>query len=49
MVSRSGMTIRYNQDDVRPMGRNAAGVRGMKMKPGTRSSRATSPATTPRS
>ncbi|WP_426570680.1 DNA gyrase subunit A [Aquihabitans sp. McL0605] len=34
MVSRSGMTIRYTQDDVRPMGRSTAGVRGMKMKPG---------------
>ncbi|MEO6987062.1 MAG: DNA gyrase subunit A, partial [Aquihabitans sp.] len=34
MVSRSGMTIRYAQDDVRPMGRSTAGVRGMKMKPG---------------
>jgi len=34
MVSRSGMTIRYTQGDVRPMGRNTAGVRGMKMKPG---------------
>ncbi|MGN6692776.1 MAG: DNA gyrase subunit A [Aquihabitans sp.] len=34
MVSRAGMTIRYTQEDVRPMGRQAAGVRGMKMKPG---------------
>jgi DNA gyrase subunit A len=34
MVSRSGMTIRFQQDDVRPMGRSTAGVRGMKMKPG---------------
>ena len=34
MVSRSGMTIRYTQEDVRPMGRSTAGVRGMKMKPG---------------
>ncbi|MEO6627723.1 MAG: DNA gyrase subunit A [Aquihabitans sp.] len=34
MVSRSGMTIRFTQDDVRPMGRSTAGVRGMKMKPG---------------
>ena len=32
MVSRSGMTVRFSQDDVRPMGRSAAGVRGMKMK-----------------
>ncbi|MCB0972014.1 MAG: DNA gyrase subunit A, partial [Acidimicrobiales bacterium] len=34
MVSRSGMTIRFAQDDVRPMGRSTAGVRGMKLKPG---------------
>jgi DNA gyrase subunit A len=34
MVSRSGMTIRFTQDDVRPMGRSTAGVRGMKLKPG---------------
>jgi DNA gyrase subunit A len=33
MVSRSGMTIRFAEDEVRPMGRSAAGVRGMKMKP----------------
>ena len=32
MVSRRGMTIRFNEDDVRPMGRSAAGVRGMKLK-----------------
>ncbi len=34
MVARSGMTIRFNEDDVRPMGRNAGGVRGMKLRPG---------------
>jgi DNA gyrase subunit A len=34
MVSRTGMTIRFAQDDVRPMGRSTAGVRGMKMKAG---------------
>jgi DNA gyrase subunit A len=34
MVSRTGMTIRFTQDDVRPMGRSTAGVRGMKMKAG---------------
>ena len=34
MVSRAGMTIRFKQDDVRPMGRSTAGVRGMKMRPG---------------
>ena len=33
MVSRAGMTIRFAEDDVRAMGRAAAGVRGMKMKP----------------
>jgi len=32
MVSRSGMTIRFAEDDVRSMGRAAAGVRGMKLK-----------------
>ena len=42
-----GMTIRFAEDDVRPMGRAAAGVRGMKMKPGRRGRvAATSPATT---
>jgi DNA gyrase subunit A len=34
MVSRNGMTIRFNETDVRPMGRSAAGVRGMKLKSG---------------
>ena len=34
MVSREGMTIRFNEDDVRPMGRAAAGVRGMKLRAG---------------
>jgi len=33
MVSRRGMTIRFNEDDVRPMGRSAAGVRGMRLRP----------------
>ncbi len=32
MVSRAGMTIRFAEDEVRSMGRAAAGVRGMKMK-----------------
>ena len=32
MVSRRGMTIRFSEDDVRPMGRSAAGVRGMKLR-----------------
>ena len=34
MVSRSGMTIRFSEDEVRSMGRAASGVRGMKLKPG---------------
>jgi DNA gyrase subunit A len=34
MVSRKGMTIRFNEDEVRAMGRAAAGVRGMKLKAG---------------
>jgi DNA gyrase subunit A len=34
MVSRSGMTIRFSEEEVRFMGRAAAGVRGMKMKEG---------------
>jgi len=32
MVSRSGMTIRFDENDVRAMGRTAGGVRGMKLK-----------------
>jgi DNA gyrase subunit A len=32
MVSRNGMTIRFSEGDVRPMGRATAGVRGMKLK-----------------
>jgi DNA gyrase subunit A len=32
MVSRNGMTIRFSEVDVRPMGRSAAGVRGMRLK-----------------
>ncbi len=34
MVSRNGMTIRFNENDVRAMGRTAGGVRGMKLKNG---------------
>src|SRR5688572_4609479 len=34
MVSRNGMTIRFSENDVRPMGRVAAGVRGMRLKEG---------------
>ena len=32
MVSKGGMTIRFSENDVRAMGRSAAGVRGMKLK-----------------
>ncbi|MGB3736664.1 MAG: DNA gyrase subunit A [Ilumatobacter sp.] len=32
MVSAGGMTIRFNENDVRSMGRTAGGVRGMKLK-----------------
>jgi DNA gyrase subunit A len=32
MVSRNGMSIRFSEADVRPMGRATAGVRGMKLK-----------------
>jgi DNA gyrase subunit A len=32
MVSKSGLTIRFHESDVRAMGRAAAGVRGMKLK-----------------
>ena len=34
MVSKLGMTIRFNESEVRPMGRDAAGVRGMRMREG---------------
>ena len=34
MVTRKGMAIRFHESDVRPMGRGAAGVRGMKLRPG---------------
>ena len=36
MVSQTGQTIRFSEDEVRPMGRAAAGVRGMKLKTGDR-------------
>ena len=32
MSSMQGMTIRFSEEDVRPMGRATAGVRGMKLK-----------------
>jgi len=34
MVSRAGSTIRFSETDVRPMGRDAAGVRGMALRAG---------------
>jgi DNA gyrase subunit A len=34
MVSRKGLTIRFSENEVRPMGRAAAGVRGMRLKAG---------------
>jgi DNA gyrase subunit A len=34
MLSKLGQAIRFNEDDVRPMGRAAAGVRGMKLRSG---------------
>jgi DNA gyrase subunit A len=34
LVSRNGMAIRFSEEDVRAMGRAAAGVRGMKMREG---------------
>ncbi|MGH8980078.1 MAG: DNA gyrase subunit A [Acidimicrobiales bacterium] len=33
-VTSSGMTIRFSEDDVRPMGRDAAGVRGIRLREG---------------
>jgi DNA gyrase subunit A len=34
MISKLGQGIRFNEDEVRPMGRAAAGVRGMKLRAG---------------
>jgi DNA gyrase subunit A len=34
MVSKNGQGIRFSEGDVRPMGRDAAGVRGMKLRSG---------------
>ena len=34
MVSRNGSGIRFSEQDVRPMGRDAAGVRGMRLRSG---------------
>ncbi|MHB8430956.1 MAG: DNA gyrase subunit A [Acidimicrobiales bacterium] len=36
LVTESGMTIRFSEHDVRPMGRDAAGVRGVRLKEGDR-------------
>jgi len=36
LVSAKGQAIRFKEEDVREMGRAAAGVRGMKLKPGDR-------------
>src|SRR5580658_2408999 len=36
LVTQSGMTIRFSEQDVRPMGRDAAGVRGVRLKAGDR-------------
>ena len=33
IVTRKGITIRFNETEVRPMGRAASGVRGIKLKP----------------
>jgi DNA gyrase subunit A len=33
-VTRNGVTIRFNEADVRPMGRDAAGVRGIRLREG---------------
>ncbi|MCC7522392.1 DNA gyrase subunit A [Candidatus Uhrbacteria bacterium] len=32
LVTKEGQSIRFSEEDVRPMGRNAAGVRGIKLK-----------------
>jgi DNA gyrase subunit A len=34
LVSRNGVTIRFAESDIRPMGRSAAGVRGMRLRTG---------------
>ena len=34
LVSRNGVTIRFTESDIRPMGRSAAGVRGMRLRSG---------------
>ncbi len=32
LITRNGMSIRFNEDEIRPMGRAAVGVRGIKLK-----------------
>ncbi len=34
VVTRQGMTIRFAEEEIRPMGRDAAGVRGIRLRPG---------------
>ncbi len=34
IITKSGMSIRFNEEDARPMGRPAAGVRGILLEPG---------------
>jgi DNA gyrase subunit A len=34
LVSKAGMAIRFSESEVRPMGRSAAGVRGMRLRAG---------------
>ena len=34
LATRKGQCIRFNESDIRPMGRNAGGVRGIKLDPG---------------
>ena len=36
LISSAGKAVRFNEKDVRPMGRTAAGVRGMRLKKGDR-------------
>lgn len=36
LVSEAGQCIRFSETDVRPMGRTASGVRGMRLRPGDR-------------
>lgn len=45
-VSRLGQGIRFSQDDVRPMGRDAIGVRGMELRANSSSFQLTSQWTT---